>query len=57
MVKFTVNLSKGTVEWLTRWGADRGLTPRAAAREVIELLRDPKRPLPARVAREGESHD
>ena len=43
VVKFTINLSKPTVEWLEQLGQKTGLSPRAAAREVIELMRDPKR--------------
>lgn len=46
MVKLTVNVSAITLDWLTRLAAANGLTPRGAAREVLELVRDPQRPNP-----------
>lgn len=49
MVKFTINLPKSTLEWLIQWGRDHGMTPRKAAREIIELLHDSYRPVPKQV--------
>ncbi len=46
MIKLTVNVSKMTFAWLERLAKPNGLTPRGAAREVLELVRDPQRPNP-----------
>ena len=53
MVKLTVNISKETLAWLEKLAKEDGLTPRGAAREVLETVRNPSRvsrvtkPIPA----------